>query len=140
VWLIKYVVAPLDRWLYRLTGGRVLSTGRPLGPILLLTTTGRRSGRPHTTPVFYVRDAERLIICNVNPGFEQTNPWTLNLRASPVARVQVGREVGIYQAREADADEVERYWPRLVQVWPAYQTHYAHSGQRVLFVLERTPG
>jgi deazaflavin-dependent oxidoreductase (nitroreductase family) len=137
VWAIKHVVAPLDRWLYRRTGGRLLASGRPLGPVLLLTTRGRRTGRARTTPVYYLRDEERLVVCNVNPGFERPNPWTLNLRADPNARVQVGRAVGAYRAREATVEEVARYWPALVRLWPAYQTHYARSGRRVNFVLER---
>lgn len=136
VWTIKHLVAPLDRRIYRLTGGRRVSTGRPVGPILLLTTTGRRTGKEHTNPVFYLRDGERLVICNANPGFERPNPWTLNLRANPLARVQIGQEIDTYRAREATDEEVERYWPRLVEIWPAYQTFYDRSGQRSIFVLE----
>jgi F420H(2)-dependent quinone reductase len=83
VWTIQHVTSPLDRWLYKATGGRLLSTGRPLGPIVLLTTTGRRTGTNRTTPVFHLRDGERVVLCNVNPGFERPNPWTLNLRATP---------------------------------------------------------
>ncbi len=134
-----HFVSPLDRWLYRRTGGQRVSTGRPLGPLLLLTTTGRRTGMERTTPVFYLRDGDRLVVCNVNPGFERPNPWTLNLRANPVARVQVGPVSGVYQAREASEAEVERYWPDLVKVWPAYQTHYDRSGQRLVFLLEPIP-
>ena len=139
VWVIKHIVSPLDRWLYRRTGGQRVSTGRPLGPLLLLTTTGRRTGRDRTTPVFYLRDGDRLVVCNVNPGFERPNPWTLNLRANPVARVQIGPVSGVYQAREASEAEVECYWPDLVKVWPAYQTHYDRSGQRLVFLLEPIP-
>jgi deazaflavin-dependent oxidoreductase (nitroreductase family) len=138
VWVIKHVVSPLDRWLYQRTDGRRVSTGRPLGPLLLLTTTGRRTGMEHTTPVYYLRDEDRLVVCNVNPGFEHPNPWTLNLQANPVARVQIGPVSGIYQAREASEAEIERYWPQLVQVWPAYQALYDRSGQRLVFVLETT--
>ncbi len=134
-WVIKHMVSPLDRWLYQATSGRRIAMGRPLGP-LLLTTTGRRSGKERTTPVFYLRDGERLVVCNVNPGFERPNPWTLNLRANPTARVQIGKVRSIYQAREASQAEVERYWPHLVAVWPAYQTFYNRSGQRLVFVLE----
>lgn len=136
VWVIKHVVSPLDRWLYQRTGGERVALGRPLGPLLLLTTTGRRSGKEHTTPVYYLRDGNRLVLCNVNPGFERPNPWTLNLRANPTARVQIGKVCGIYQAREASEAEVDHYWPQLVQVWPAYQTFYDRSGQRLIFVLE----
>lgn len=139
VWAIKHVVSPLDRWLYRLTGGQRVALGRPLGPLLLLTSTGRRTGREHTTPVYYLRDGDKLVLCNVNPGFEHPNPWTLNLRANPLARVQIGSERSIYQARQASPAEVDRYWPQLVQVWPAYQTLYERSGQRLVFLLEPLP-
>ena len=59
--MIKHLIAPVDRWLYQVTGGRVLSTALRDGPVLLLTTTGRRTGKLHTTPVFFLRDAERLV-------------------------------------------------------------------------------
>jgi deazaflavin-dependent oxidoreductase (nitroreductase family) len=80
-----------------------------------------------------------LIICNVNPGFELPNPWMLNLRAHPLARVQVGSVRRTCQVREATAAEVARYWPRLAQIWPAYQTHFDRGGQRSLFILEPVP-
>jgi len=139
VWAIKHLLSPLDRRLYRWTGGRRIALGRPLAPRLLLTATGRRTGQERTVPVFYLRDGNCLIICNVNPGFERLSPWPLNLRAHPVARVQVGSVGGTYYAREATADEVERYWPRLVALWPAYQTHVDRSRQRSIFILEPSP-
>jgi deazaflavin-dependent oxidoreductase (nitroreductase family) len=138
-WVIKHLFSPLDRRLYRWTGGRGLALGHPLAPRLLLTTTGRRTGLKRTTPVFYLRDGDRLVICNVNPGFEHSNPWTLNLRADPVARVQVGSVSGVYYAREATDEEVERYWPPLVRIWPAYQSHFDRSGQRSIFIFILEP-
>jgi deazaflavin-dependent oxidoreductase (nitroreductase family) len=90
--------------------------------------------------VFYLRDGERLVLCNVTPASERANPWTLNLRAHPLARVQIGRHVATYRAREADAAEAARYWPRLVAFWPAYEAHFARRRRRALFVLEPTPG
>src|SRR3954454_16323674 len=86
---IGRVVSPLQRLLHRWTGGRVSLTGR--APVLLLTTRGRRTGKERTIPLFYVRDADRLVVCNVDPGFERPNPWVLNLRAEPRARVEIGR-------------------------------------------------
>jgi F420H(2)-dependent quinone reductase len=136
VWVIKHLVSPLDLWMYQHTGGRRVSTGRPLASLLLLTTTGQHSGMKHTTPVFYLRDGDRLVICNVNPGFEHPNPWTLNLRANPIANVQIGTVHEQYRARKANEVEVERYWPHLVQLWPAYKAHYERSGQRTIFLLE----
>jgi deazaflavin-dependent oxidoreductase (nitroreductase family) len=140
VWAVKHVVAPLDRRLSNWTNGRLTATGMLRGPILLLTTTGRRTGAPRTTPLFYLSDGPLLVICNVNPGFERPNPWTLNLRANPQATVRIGRTIGAYTAREATSGELERYWPDLVRRWPAYETHYARSGQRAIFILEPAPG
>lgn len=70
------------------------------------------------------------------PGFERTNPWTLNIRANPIVQVQLGSDTQQYQAREATTAEVTMYWPRLVALWPAYAEHYARSGERSIFVLE----
>ncbi len=138
VWFIKRLISPVQRRVYQVSGGRLSVTGR--APVVLLTTIGRHSGEERTVPVFYLRDGERLVICNVNPGFERPNPWTLNLRANPVARVRAGRDVASYRAREADLAEIERYWPQLVTVWPAYESLYRRSHERSIFVLEPVHG
>ena len=137
VWAIKHVVSPLQRWVYASSGGRVFSKIGSGRNVLLLTTKGRRTGVDRTNPVFYLRDGELVIICNVNPGFERTNPWVINLRANPIARIQIGKATGLYQARPATDAEVERYWPKLVAIWPAYQSHFAHGGRRSIFILEK---
>jgi deazaflavin-dependent oxidoreductase (nitroreductase family) len=86
--------------------------------------------------VFYLRDAERIVICNTNPGFEKTNPWVINLRANKMAEVQIGMDHYRCVAHEADELEIERYWSELITVWPAYQHHFARSGQRTVFILD----
>ena len=137
VWAIKHLVSPLQRWIYRRTGGRVWSnvgTGRD---VLLLTTKGRRTGKDRTTPVFYLRDGEAVVICNVRPEFERTNPWVINLRSNPVAQLQIGPDIAQYRARQATDDEISRLWPRLIELWPAYQVHYERGGRRTIFILER---
>lgn len=131
---IGRLVSPLQRRLHRWTGGRISLTGR--APVLLLTTTGRRTGKERTVPLFYLRDADRLVVCNVDPGFETPNPWTLNLRAEPHARVEIGRARSKVVAHEASADELDRYWPRLTELWPAFQAYAARGGRRSVFVLE----
>jgi F420H(2)-dependent quinone reductase len=131
---IGRVVSPLQRRLYRRTGGRFSLTGR--APVLLLTTTGRRTGKARTVPLLYLRDGDRVVICNVNPGFERPNPWVLNLRAQPRAQVQIARDIITVRARPASGDELDRYWPRLAMLWPAYQTFYDGGGKRSVFVLE----
>jgi len=104
---IGRIVSPLQRQLYRRTGGRLSLTGR--APVLLLTTTGRRTGKARTIPLLYLRDGARLVICNVNPGFERPNPWVVNLRAQPHAQAQIGRSTTSMTARPASDDELDRY-------------------------------
>lgn len=134
VLVIGRVVSPLQRQLYRSTGGRLSLTGR--APVLLLTTTGRRTGKARTVPLLYLRDGDRVVICNVNPGFERPNPWVLNLRAQPRAQVQIGRDTIPVRARPVSGNELDRYWPGLAKLWPAYQAFYDRGGKRSVFVLE----
>ena len=127
--------APLDRLLYRVTGGRLASTVGVV-PTMLLTTTGRRSGRARTTPVMYVPDAERFVVSSENFGQQRPAAWPLNLTADPRATLQIGSEVLECRARRLDEAEADRYWPRLVECWPAHETYRARSGTRLMFVLE----
>jgi deazaflavin-dependent oxidoreductase (nitroreductase family) len=136
--VIGALVSPLQRWLYRRTAGRLTLTGR--APILLLTTTGRRTRRDRTVPLLYLRDGDNLVICNVNPGFERPNPWTLNLRAHPQARVQIRGDIAPVLAREATAAELDKYWPRLIELWPAYESFHRRGGHRSVFILEPAQG
>lgn len=77
VLVIGRVVSPLQRRLYRSSGGRLSLTGR--APVLLLTTTGRRSGKARTVPLLYLRDGDRVVICNVN----QPTCWTSKPMMTP---------------------------------------------------------
>jgi deazaflavin-dependent oxidoreductase (nitroreductase family) len=127
--------APLDRALYRATRGRVTSTAGAV-PVLLLTTTGCRSGRPRTTPLMYLRDGERFVVSSEDFGQQRPASWPANLLAEPNATVQVGAEVVPCRARLLDDAEADGYWPRLVEAWPAHESYRARSGKRRTFVLE----
>jgi deazaflavin-dependent oxidoreductase (nitroreductase family) len=127
--------APLDRALYRATRGRLTSTAGA-APIMLLTTTGRRTGQPRVTPVMYVRDGERLVVSCENFGQQRAAAWPLNLLSDPRATVQIGAETMACRARLLGEDEADRYWPQLVEAWPAHETYRARSGERHTFVLE----
>ena len=127
--------APLDRALYRATRGRVASTAG-VAPLILLTTTGRRTGRTRTTPVMYIRDGERFVVSSENFGQERAAAWPLNLLADPRATVQIGAETVACRARLLDDREADLYWPRLVEVWPAHETYRSRSGERKTFLLE----
>jgi deazaflavin-dependent oxidoreductase (nitroreductase family) len=125
--------------MFRLTAGRLVPTGT-VSPVLLLTTTGRRTGRERTTPVIYIRDAGGFVISSEDFGNQRgRSAWPLNLGANPKARVQVGSERFVCRARELDEDEVASYWARLIDVWPAHGTYLVRSGRRHVFLLEPIP-
>ena len=86
---------------YRATGGQ--ETGRPANrPLLLLTTTGARSGQPHTTPLNYSTDATRLVVI-ASKGGSPTHPdWYRNLVANPEVTLEVGGET--FRARASTAE------------------------------------
>jgi deazaflavin-dependent oxidoreductase (nitroreductase family) len=125
----------IDRRLYRATGGRLTSMGRDTAPVLLLTTTGRRSGVERTVPVVYVRDGESFVISSENFGQRRPAAWPLNLDADPAAKVQMGSEILSCHAKRLSDDEADHYWTKLVQAWPAHATYRQRSGNRHTFML-----
>lgn len=133
VWVIGNLISPFQRWVIRTTRGRLTLTSKP---VLLLTAIGRRSRVPRTVPLLYLRDDENLVVCNVRPPGERQNPWPLNVRADPdvTIRIRGGTEPRI--ARDARPEEVERLWPRLVELWPPYERFFARTNERSIFVLE----
>lgn len=136
--LIRRIVSPLQRWLYRVSKGRLSLTGR--APVALLTTIGRRTGRSRTVPVFYVRDGRRFAICNVRPPGERTNPWVLNLSALPYAEVETAGQRTRSSARLATDREMDELWPRFVEIWPAFERFAGAGGERTVFILEKKEG
>lgn len=128
----------LDRRLYEKTNGRLTSLGRGEIPVLLLTTTGRRSGKARTTPVIFIRDGESFVVSSENFGQAKPAAWPLNLDAEPRATVRLGSASIPCVARRLSDTEADRYWSRLVEVWPAHETYLKRSGQRHTFMLTPT--
>ncbi len=136
VWVIKHVMSPVDRFVVKVSGGRLGPPTSLAVPTLLLTTIGRRSGEERTIPLVFVRDEDRYVVGNARPAGERRNPWVFNLRAAGQGVVRVrGRPVPV-SARELDGGELERWWPELVDVWPALADHYGDTGERSVFVLD----
>ncbi len=105
-------VTCLHAWVYRRSGGRVL--GRMGGqPVLLLQTTGRRSGRTRTTPVQYLADDDTFVVVASNAGATRPPAWYLNLRANPHAEIDVGGRRVDVRAQEATGQQRAELWQRL---------------------------
>lgn len=122
--------------LYRLSGGRV--GGRiAKAPVLLLSTTGRKSGLPRTAPVVYLRDGANLVVIGSNAGHGRAPAWSLNLQANPDAEIELGRERRRVRARVASGEERAELWRRHNEQYSGFDEYEARTDRDIaVFVLE----
>jgi deazaflavin-dependent oxidoreductase (nitroreductase family) len=106
--------------------------------MLILTTTGRRSGRPHEVPLLYLRAGESMVVIASYGGRPNYPDWYLNLVAHPAARVQVNGRRQKVTARVATSEEREAWWPRIVDAYEGY-SQYQSRTDRVIPVVFLEP-
>lgn len=122
---------------YRATGGRLggkyrMGAAFPRGlKVCLLTTTGRKSGQPRTTPLVYLADDDRIVLYASQGGLPRHPQWYLNVTASPNVIIQIGRRALRMRARAADQAERAAVWPRLLALNPDFADYQAWN-QRVI--------
>jgi deazaflavin-dependent oxidoreductase (nitroreductase family) len=135
--LLFRILGGIHRSVYKLSGGKV--GGRIANmPVLLLTTTGRKSGRPRTQPLTYTDTGDGYAVIASKGGAAQPPFWYLNLRANPLAYVTVGRETRKVHARDAEGDERELLWRALTDVYPGYDRYARKTSRKIpVVVLER---
>jgi len=103
--------------------------------ILLLTTTGRRSGQERTMPLIHRADGDRYVIVASKGGAPDHPTWFKNLEADPEAEVQVRDAVVPVRAHVADGDERARLWSLMTEVWPAYDDYQAKTDRQIPVVV-----
>ena len=129
------ILGGLHTKLYRLTGGKV---GGKAGkaPVLLLTTTGRKSGQPRTNPLLYAHAGDNAYMVIASKGGADKHPlWYRNLQADPLAEVTVGRETHRVRARDAQGAERERLWRTLADLYPGYDKYAQKTSRRIPVVV-----
>lgn len=123
---------------YRKTGGEVGHEWQPGVYTLLLTTIGRRSGNPYTTPLIYRQDGSQFVVIASKGGAETHPDWYHNLEANAEVEIQVGSEVMPATAQTVSGDDRRRLWDKMAEVWPEYD-EYASKTDRELPVVVLTP-
>jgi len=132
-------VGKIHRAIYRASGGRVGARLAGLD-MLLLTTTGRKSGEPRTQPLACFAEGDDWIVVASNNGQDKHPAWFLNLEANPDARIQIGREARAVRAHVAEGEERERLWPWLQKRNPAYASYERRTERRIPVVILRPAG
>ena len=138
-WLFARVLHRIDRPVFRLTGGRRTFASLVSGiPVVMLTTTGARSGQARTVPVLGLPTADGLAVIASNFGQRRHPAWYHNLRANPEGSVAVDGQSRRFRAVEAQGDQRHRIWEEGLRVYPGWSQYERRAPNRriAIFVLE----
>jgi deazaflavin-dependent oxidoreductase (nitroreductase family) len=121
---------------YRMTRGRVLGKiGR--APVLLLTSTGRRTGQSRTAPVLFLRDGGRVVVIGSNAGNTHAPAWSHNLKAHPEAEIEIRGERSLVRARVAEGEERSELWQKMNAQYDGFDDYEQRTSRDIsVFVLE----
>lgn len=104
-------------------------------PILILTTTGRVSGKTRKHALIFGRDGDDVVVVASKGGAPQHPQWYQNLVAEPNVHVQVQADRFDAVARTASPEEKERLWPTMTQLWPSYDDYEARTDRDIPVVI-----
>jgi deazaflavin-dependent oxidoreductase (nitroreductase family) len=138
-WLFARILHHIDRPIHRLTGGRYTFASLLSGlPVVMLTTTGAKSGQLRTVPVLGITADGALAIIASNYGQVRDPGWSHNLRAKPEAEVVVDGSHRPVRAVEADGERRARIWEAGLRMYPGFGQYERRAAHRRIsvFVLE----
>lgn len=123
-------LSSLHTFIFRASGGLI---GRRLvrNDMLLLTTTGHSSGKPHTVPLLYIEAAGALVVIASWGGRPDHPHWYQNLLKNPQTKVQTPTSTFTATARTADAVERREWWPRIVEAYDGYTTYQSRTDREI---------
>lgn len=117
---------------------------RPLGgpgmlPTLLLTTTGRKSGKPRSLPLIYGEAGGNHVVVASKGGLPTQPVWYLNLEANPACELMVGAKRITARARVAQGEEREQLWKQMAALYPPYDEYQTRASARTIPVVVLDP-
>ena len=139
-WLFQRTLFPLDKMVFHRTGGRTSITGLLAGvPVLLLTTTGAKSGEPRTMPLLGIPFDEGLALIGSNFGQERTPGWVYNLEADPHATIGYLDKTVEVVASRAEQSQTEEVFARAAEIYPGYAEYRRRADHRTIRVFLLRP-
>jgi deazaflavin-dependent oxidoreductase (nitroreductase family) len=139
-WVLARILPPLDSHLLRLSSSRLTMTSLLTGlPVVMLTTTGARSGLPRSTPLVALPQGSAFVLIASNFGNKKHPAWFFNLRANPAAILTYYGFSAEYVARQAQGTERERCWQSAVAHYPGFAAYARRAGSRQIPVLILEP-
>jgi deazaflavin-dependent oxidoreductase (nitroreductase family) len=134
-WLFARVMHHIDRPVYKLTGGRHTFASLASGlPVVMLTTTGARSGVQRTVPVLGLPTPDGLAVIASNYGQTHQPAWYHNLRANPEGHVTVDGLTRPFRATEAEGEMRARIWQEGLKIYPGWSQYERRAANRQIAV------
>jgi deazaflavin-dependent oxidoreductase (nitroreductase family) len=135
-WIRPGALVAIDRTFYRLSGGRTTLSAWISGlPVVMLTTTGARTGQPRTVSVLGLPDGDRLVLIASNLARPQNPGWYHNLIAHPQAMVSWKGSAVAMRARELKGEERQRYVARGLEAYPWWEEYHRRAAPRKIPVI-----
>jgi deazaflavin-dependent oxidoreductase (nitroreductase family) len=124
----------IHQFVYERSGGRI---GKRFGRthMLMLRTTGRKTGRQRTVALLYHPDANAYVVVGSKGGSDTAPGWLLNLQATRRVEVQIGTKRFAANARLASDSERRRLWPEMTRIWPQYDRYQAQTRRVIPLVI-----
>jgi deazaflavin-dependent oxidoreductase (nitroreductase family) len=123
---------------FRENGGQAVSGPFVNAPLLLLTTTGAKSGKPFTTPLVYTKDGDRIVIIASKGGYPTNPAWFHNLKANPTTTIELGKEKFQAKATITKDPERQRLFDAQAKVMPTFNEYQKNTTRQIpVIVLER---
>jgi len=116
-----------------------IAGGPGLLPTLLLTTTGKKSGEPRSSPLIYGEAGDAYVVIASKGGMPKHPLWYVNLEANPRCELMVGAKRVAARARVAQGAERDRLWKQMVAIYPPYEEYQQRAGARTIPVVVLEP-
>jgi deazaflavin-dependent oxidoreductase (nitroreductase family) len=139
-WIRPRALVSIDRTVFRLSRGRATLSAWISGlPVIMMTTTGARTGQPRTLPVLALPDGDRLVLIASNFGKSSHPGWYYNLRAHPFVMISWKGSAVQMRARELIGDERQRYVERGLEAYPWWAPYHERAAPRQIPVIMLEP-